>query len=116
MKTSRNWFAADAASASSASVAIKSEFGPSGASPRSGLIEEAALDQPLALFRGDLHVSRREQEHLVGDALHPAVEGVGEAAREVDQPFRQLLVDPLQVEDHRDRILEAVGDVLGVLE
>src|SRR5437763_11744915 len=118
MKTSRNWFAADAASASSASVAIRSEFGSFVRTPgqASGLIEEAALDQPLALFRGDLHVPRREEEHLVGNALHPAVEGVSEAAREVDQPLRQLVVDSLQVEDHRDRILEAVGDVLRVLE
>src|SRR5918997_7140029 len=32
----------------------------------SGLVEEALLDQPGALFRRYLHVARREQEDLVG--------------------------------------------------
>src|SRR5437764_12248904 len=100
MKTSRNWFAADAASASSASVAIRSEFGSFVRTPgqASGLIEEAALDQPLALFRGVLHVQRRAEQHLLGHALHPSVEGVSEAAREVDQPPGLPLVDSVLVE------------------
>src|SRR5689334_4009885 len=37
------------------------------------LVEEALLDQPSALLRRDLDVARRQQEHLVGDALHAAV-------------------------------------------
>src|SRR5690242_12810323 len=45
-------------------------LGPAG--PRSGLVEEALLDQTGALFGGDLDVPRREQEHLVGDPLHAA--------------------------------------------
>src|SRR5438105_14683414 len=117
MKTSMNWFAAEAASAKTASVAIRSEFGSGRLNPRgSGLVEEAALDQPLAFLCRDLHVSRREQEDLVGDPLHPAVERVGEAAGEVDQALGELLVGPLQVQDHRHRVLEAVGDLLGVVE
>src|SRR6478609_8740890 len=85
-------------------------FGPSLRSPtllRSGLVvEPAALEQLRALLRADLDVSRREQEHLVGHPLHAAVERVREAAREVDQPLRQLGVGALQVEDDRDRCLE----------
>src|SRR3954465_10086331 len=34
---------------------------------------------------GDGDVRRREQEHLVGDALDLPVEALGEAAREVDE-------------------------------
>src|SRR3712207_7534213 len=37
------------------------------------------------LLRRDLDVARGEHEHLVGDALHAAVEGVGEAGGEVDE-------------------------------
>src|SRR5215204_212649 len=82
-----------------------------------GLVEEAAaLEQPRALLGGDLDVPRREQEHLVGDALHAAVERVAEPAGEVDQPLRQVLVGALQIEDHRRAVLEAVGDLLGVVE
>src|SRR5918994_3904828 len=82
----------------------------------SGLVEEALLDQPRALLRRDLDVARREQEDLVGDPLHAAVERVGEAGREVDQAHGQLVVGPLEVEDDRDRLLELVRDVLGVVE
>ena len=63
-----------------------------------------------------LDVARREEEDLVGDPLHAAVERVGEAAREVDQPLRELLVGALEVEDHRDAVLEPVGDLLRVVE
>src|SRR3954451_1644090 len=80
------------------------------------LVEEALFDQPRALLRGDLDVARREHEHLVGDPLHAAVERVGEAAGEVDQPLGQIVLDALEIEDHRDRVLEAVGDLLGVVE
>src|SRR3954469_2765473 len=68
---------------------------------RLGLIEEAALDEACPLFRRDLNVSRRQQEHLVGHALHAPVEGVREPAREVDQTLRELLVSPLEIEDNR---------------
>src|SRR3954453_21772293 len=83
----------------------------------SGLVEEAAaLQQCGALLRRDLDVARGEQEDLVGDALHAAVEGVGEAAREVDQPLRQLAIRRLEVEDDRDPVLEPVGDLLRGVE
>ena len=45
-----------------------------------------------ALLGRYLDVPRCEQEDLVGDALHSAVERVREAAREVDQALRELLV------------------------
>src|SRR5437763_312916 len=76
------------------------------------LIEEAAaLQERRSLLRGDLDVARGEQEDLVGDSLHAAVQRIGEAAREVDQPLRQLVVGALQVEDHRDPLLELVRDL-----
>src|ERR671927_95053 len=81
------------------------------------LIEEAApLEQAGALLRRDLDVARGQQENLVRDALHAAVEGVREAAREVDQALRKLLLGRLQIQDHRDPVLEAIRDLLGVLE
>src|SRR6478752_840254 len=81
------------------------------------LVEEAAaLEEGSALLGGDLYVSRREQEDLVGDALHAAVERVGQAAREIDQALRQIGVRALQVQDDRDGLLELVGHVLGVVE
>src|SRR5438874_12062955 len=92
---------------------------PSSAStlPFLRLVEEAAaLEHSRALLGGDLDVPRREQEDLVGDALHTAVERVREAAREADQPLRQLGVGALAVEDDRDRLLDLVGDRVGVVE
>ena len=57
------------------------------------LVEEAAaLEQPGALLGGDLDVARGQQEDLVGDALHAAVQGVGQPAGEVDQALGELLV------------------------
>src|SRR2546421_12934637 len=57
------------------------------------LVEEAAaLEQAGALLRRDLDVSRREQEHLVRDALHAPGQPVREPAGGVDPPLRQLLV------------------------
>src|SRR4051794_21660724 len=82
----------------------------------SGLVEEALFDQAGALLRGDLDVARREQEHLVGDPLHAAVERVGEARREVDQALGEVRVGPLEIDDHGDRVLEFVRHVLGVVE
>src|SRR5438132_11000022 len=81
------------------------------------LVEEAAeLEEPRALLGGDLDVARCEKEDLVGDPLHAAVERVCQAAGEVDQPLRELLVRSLQVEDDRDRLLELVRDLLCVVE
>ena len=66
--------------------------GCAGSCPFLGLVEEAAaLEEPGALLGRDLDVARRQQEDLVGDPLHAAVERVREAAREVDQPLRELL-------------------------
>src|SRR5438270_12074186 len=81
------------------------------------LVEEAAaLEERGTLLGGDLDVARREQEDLVGDALHPAVQRVGEPAREVDQALRELVVRALQIEDHGDPLLELVRDLLRVVE
>src|SRR5437870_13321273 len=81
-----------------------------------GLVEEAAaLEEPRALLGRHLDVSRREQKDLVGDALHAAVEGIREAAGEVDQALGEILVGALQVEDDRDRLLELVRDLLRVV-
>src|SRR5436305_8144578 len=81
------------------------------------LVEEAAaLEEACPLLGRDFYVSRREQEDLVGDALHAAVQGVREAAREVDQALRELLVGALQVEDDGDSVLELVRDLLRVVE
>src|SRR4051794_30692731 len=82
----------------------------------SGLVEEALLDELRALLRGDLDVARREHEHLVGDALHAAVEGVRQPAREIDQALAEVGLDALEVEHDRDLVLELVGDLLGVVE
>src|SRR2546430_12560720 len=81
------------------------------------LVEEpAALQHPGPLLRRDLDVLRREQEDLVGHALHAAVERVREPAREVDQPLRELRVAALEAQDDADRLLELVGDLLRVDE
>src|SRR5436190_10643639 len=81
------------------------------------LVEEAAaFEQACAFFGRDLDISRCEQQYLVGDPLHAAVECVREPAREVDQALRELLVRALEVEDDRDRLLELVRDLLRVVE
>src|SRR5215212_4645655 len=82
----------------------------------SALVEEALLDQPRALLGRHLDVARREQEHLVGDPLHAAVQRVGESGGEVDQALRELGVGALEVQDHRHGVLELVRDLLGVVE
>src|SRR6266540_2110382 len=78
----------------------------------SGLVEEALFDEAGPLLRADLDVARGEEEHLVGDPLHPAVERVGQAAGEVDQALGQIRLGSLEVEDDRDRVLELVRHVL----
>src|SRR3954452_2987343 len=80
------------------------------------LVEEALLDQPRALLGRYLDVARGEQEHLVGDPLHAPVERIGEAGGKVDQPLREVGVGALEVQDHRDGVLELVRDLLGVVE
>src|SRR3954469_26004697 len=82
----------------------------------SGLVEEALLDQPRALLGRHFDVARREQEDLLGDLLHAAVERVGETRGEVDEALGEVAVDALEVDDDRDLVLELVGDVLGVVE
>ena len=47
---------------------------------------------------------------------HVALEAVAEAAGEVDEPAGEVAVDTLQVDDHRLVTLEAVGDLLHVVE
>jgi hypothetical protein len=60
------------------------------------LVEEAAaLEQARAFLGGHLDISRRQQEHLVGDALHAPVEGVGQPAREIDESLREILIGAL---------------------
>src|SRR6476659_7229860 len=82
----------------------------------SGLVEEALLDQASLLLGRYLHVARRQQEGLVGDLLHAALERVRETGGEVDQPLGELGVGRLQVQDHRNGLLELVRDLLGVVE
>src|SRR5437870_4911828 len=102
MKTCRNPRAHDRTSASTRTECAK-PTAPISAPARSllhpsvrprglrlSLVEEAAaVESACALLRGELDVARRQQEHLVGHALHAAVERVREAAREVDQPLGQ---------------------------
>src|SRR5438094_7124704 len=113
-------FAESIASASKVTVAVApmaSPFAVKRGIPGLSLVEEAAaLEHPGPFLGRDLDVARGEQEDLVGDPLHAAVERVGETAGEVDQPLRKLLVAALAVEDHRHPVLEAVGDLLGVVE
>ena len=92
-------------------------LGPLDLSPVLAVLVLFALQKALdALLGGDLDVARSEEEDLVGDALHSAVHRVGQAAAEVDEPLRELLVGALQVEDDRHPLLEAVGDLLCVVE
>src|SRR4051812_45012619 len=82
----------------------------------SGLVEEAAFHQHRLVLGGDGHAGRREQEDTVGNALHGAVERIRQAAGEVDQPLGQIGLGGLQVDDHRHLGLEAVRDLLRVVE
>src|SRR5580765_4931227 len=120
MKTSMNASTLEIASPTGKVKLAATPMGPG--SPRTGvllalgLVEEAALEHPGAILGRQLDVARREEEDLVGDPLHPALEGVREPAREVDQTLRQLRIGRLEVEDHGDAVLVAVGDLLGVVE
>src|SRR4051795_3099036 len=82
----------------------------------SALVEESLFDELRAFLSRDLDVARREHEDLVGDPLHAAIEGVGEPAGEVDEALGEVGLDALQVQDDRDRVLELVRDLLGVVE
>src|SRR5215212_2853645 len=79
------------------------------------LVEERPLGDAFALLRAHLHVARREQEDPVGDGLDVAVERVGKAGAEVHHPPGVTLHDLLVVDDRR-LALEAVRQVLGVVE
>src|SRR5919112_4632047 len=80
------------------------------------LIEERPLGDALALLRAHLDVARSKQEDPVGDRLDVAVERVGKARAEVHHPAAEVAVDVLEVQDHRLLALEAVREVLGVVE
>src|SRR5919198_1179690 len=107
MKTATKLCAAVTASRSNPKLGSRAptgeKFGPSGRSPslrtgRSGLVEEAVVDPARAFLRRDLHVARREQEDLVRDALHAAVQRVGQPAREIDQALGQFLIRALEID------------------
>src|SRR5450830_259384 len=80
------------------------------------LVEEAFLAHPLAVFRRDLDVRRRQEEHHLLDPLDSAIESVSEPAHKVDQALCELAVDALQVNDHGRVVLELRPDLLGVVE
>src|SRR5215212_3180631 len=80
------------------------------------LVEERPFGYALALLRAHLDVAWREKEDPVGNGLDVAVEGVGEAGAEVHHPPRQVTVNVLEVQDHGLLALEAVGEVLCVVE
>src|SRR5215217_9166054 len=82
----------------------------------SELVEERPFGDALALLRAHLDVARREQEHPVGYGLDVAVERVGQARAKVHHPAAQVAVDVLEVQDHWLLALEAVREVLGVVE
>ena len=72
--------------------------------------------EPPLLLRRHFDVGRRQEEDLIGDAVHLAAEPVGEPAREVDDPAGEIAVDVLKVDDHGLRHLQLVADLLGVVE
>src|ERR1700710_2085209 len=100
---------------SSSSVSMRGGYAtrPDG---RSGLVEEARVEVARLVLGGQLDVLGREQEDLVGDALHAALERVGEPGGEVDQPLGEARLDGLQIDDDRDAALVAVADRLRVVE
>src|SRR6476619_8592295 len=117
MKTLTNVSTLVMASASSPNVAKKTITGRSACiGVLLCLVEEAPLEHPRPVLGRELDVGRRQEEDLVGDPLHPAVERVREPAGEVDQPLGELRVGGLEVQDHGDAVLEAVGELLRVVE
>src|SRR5919112_1616980 len=80
------------------------------------LIEERPLGDALALLRAHLDVARGKQEDPVGDRLDVAVERVCQARAEVHHPAAEVAVDILEVQAHRLLALEAIREVLGVVE
>src|SRR3954449_7960774 len=84
--------------------------------PHTSGLEQPACLQPFLLLLRDLHVARREEVDPIGDPRHRPSGRVGEPAREVDEATAQLGGDGLQVEDYRLVRLEAVADLLDVVE
>src|SRR5215211_9006230 len=80
------------------------------------LVEERPLGDALALLRAHLDVARREQEDPVGHRLDIAVERVRQARAEINHPAAQVAVDVLEVQNNGLLALEAVREVLGVVE
>src|SRR6478735_10745345 len=81
---------------------------------RSALVEETAVGDRggLSLVGGDLDVSRRQEEHLGGDALDRAVEPEDQTGREVDETLGVGVVNVTEVNDDRHLIAEPFADVL----
>src|SRR5215216_4912422 len=82
----------------------------------SELVEERPFGDALALLRAHLDVARREEENPVGHGLDVSVERVGQARAEVHHPAAEVAVDVLEVKNNGLLALEAVGEVLGVVE
>src|SRR5215217_8066407 len=80
------------------------------------LVEERPLGDALALLRAHLDVARREKEDPVGHRLDIAVERVRQAGAEINHPAAQVAVDVLEVQNNGLLALEAVREVLGVVE
>src|SRR5215218_6463822 len=74
------------------------------------LVEESTLDDALLVLGGDRDVRRREQEHLVGDALDRATRGKDEPSREVDETLGVGVVHLGEVHDHRRALAEVLAD------
>src|SRR4051795_10518354 len=91
-------------------ICMRSEYGGSAGAiltrreRPSGLVEEALFDELGLLLGRDLNVARGQHEDLVRDPLHAAVEGVRQAAGEVDQPLGEVVVGVLEVQDDRDAL------------
>src|SRR4029077_20322569 len=81
---------------SSSSVSMRGGYATRGGS---GLVEEAGVEVARLILGRQFDVLGREQEDLVGDALHPPLERVGEPRGEVDQALREPGLDRLQIDD-----------------
>ena len=78
-------------------------------------VEEALVDETLAILCRYFDIGGRQEEDLLGDALNRTVERVRHARAEIDQTTRQIGLGRLQVDDHGYTVLEAVGDLLGIV-
>ena len=77
-------------------------------------VEPLASSVPSPLPRAAR--SRRDQEDRVRHPRHRAAHGVRQPAREVDEAALELLRHALEVQDHGLVLLDAVADLLGVVE